>query len=154
MVLRRLTQQGASHVVQDAVIVALLQPTPEVVEQFDDILMVNEDHMVYHGPRTEILDYFEERGFCCPPHVDPAGFFIEVTSGRCHRYSNGKKTQEAISTGFNLHQCEKAEDFQKAKSMANLARSKQKSAGVRSQHPVAAEPPEAHLAARPAAAVG
>ncbi|KAF1777696.1 P-loop containing nucleoside triphosphate hydrolase [Phytophthora cactorum] len=134
-----------------SVIVALLQPTPEVVEQFDDILMVNEGHMVYHGPRTEILDYFQGLGFMCPPRVDPADFLIEVTSGRGHGYSNGKverkdlavssedfnnlfcqssiykKTHEAISKGFNEHQFESPEDFKKAKSVANLARSKEKS---------------------------
>ncbi|KAG6615865.1 ATP-binding Cassette (ABC) Superfamily [Phytophthora cinnamomi] len=134
-----------------SVIVALLQPTPEVVEMFDDILMINEGHMVYHGPRTEILDYFEERGFTCPPRVDPADFLIEVTSGRGHRYSNGRvpkqdlavssedfnnlfcqssiyrKTHEAISKGFNEHQFDSPEDFQKAKSVTNLLRSKQKS---------------------------
>ncbi|ETL41745.1 hypothetical protein L916_07331, partial [Phytophthora nicotianae] len=134
-----------------SVIVALLQPTPEVVEMFDDILMVHEGHMVYHGPRTEILDYFENLGFTCPPRVDPADFLIEVTSGRGHRYANGsvetrnlpvtpeelnhlfcqsdifKKTHEAISKGFNEHQFENAEDFKKAKSVTNLARSKQNS---------------------------
>jgi ABC-type multidrug transport system ATPase subunit/ABC-type multidrug transport system permease subunit len=134
-----------------SVIVALLQPTPEVVEQFDDILMINEGHMLYHGPRTEILEYFEERGFSCPPRVDPADFLIEVTSGRGSQYTNGrvpkkdlavssedfnnlfcqssiyKKTHEAISTGFNEHQFDNPEDFKKAKSVANLARSKQNS---------------------------
>ncbi|KAG3042948.1 hypothetical protein PC121_g22853, partial [Phytophthora cactorum] len=134
-----------------SVIVALLQPTPEVVEMFDDILMIHEGHMVYHGPRTDILDYFENLGFTCPPRVDPADFLIEVTSGRGHRYANGsvetrnlpvtpeelnnlfcqsdiyKKTHEAISKGFNEHQFENAEDFKKAKSVANLARSKQNS---------------------------
>eukprot|EP00644_Phytophthora_capsici_P019218 jgi/Phyca11/537834/estExt2_fgenesh1_pg.C_PHYCAscaffold_2620002 len=123
-----------------SVIVALLQPTPEVVEMFDDIFMVHEGHMVYHGPR-----------FTCPPRVDPADFLIEVTSGRGHRYANGsveterlpvtpeelnnlfcqsnifRKTSEDISKGFNEHQFENAEDFQKAKSVANLARSKQNS---------------------------
>nr|KAE8946188.1 ABC transporter G family member 37 [Phytophthora fragariae] len=132
-------------------VIALLQPTPEVVEMFDDILMINEGHMMYHGPRTEILDYFEEKGFTCPPRVDPADFLIEVTSGRGQRYANGsipvkdlpvssedfnnlfcqsaiyKKTDEAISKGFNEHQFESPEDFKKAKSVANLARSKEKS---------------------------
>ncbi|KAE9228878.1 hypothetical protein PF005_g4119 [Phytophthora fragariae] len=108
-------------------------------------------HMMYHGPRTEILDYFEEKGFTCPPRVDPADFLIEVTSGRGQRYANGsipvkdlpvssedfnnlfcqsaiyKKTDEAISKGFNEHQFESPEDFKKAKSVANLARSKEKS---------------------------
>ena len=132
-------------------IVALLQPTPEVVELFDDILMVNEGHLVYHGPRTEILNYFQERGFTCPPRVDPADFLIEVTSGRGRKYANGlveisklpitadefsnlffqssiyKKTSDALSKGFNENAFENAEDFQKAKAVANLARSKDKS---------------------------
>ncbi|KAF4315253.1 hypothetical protein G195_011224, partial [Phytophthora kernoviae 00238/432] len=131
-----------------SVIVALLQPTPEVVEQFDDILMINEGHMVYHGPRTEILDYFEERGFSCPPRVDPADFLIEVVSGRGQRYANNvveknalplssedfnnlfcqsnifKKTSEDFRKDFNEHQFEKPEDFKNAKSVMNLARSK------------------------------
>ncbi|KAL7691044.1 putative pleiotropic drug resistance protein PDR/CDR [Plasmopara halstedii] len=132
-------------------IIALLQPTPEVVEMFDDIFMVNDGHLVYHGPRTSILDYFETHGFTCPPRVDPADFLIEVTSGRGHMYANGsvpskdlavssedfnhlfcqssiyRKTHEAISKGFNEHQFESPEDFKKAKSVANLARSKEKS---------------------------
>ncbi|KAI9979575.1 hypothetical protein PInf_028962 [Phytophthora infestans] len=98
-----------------SVIVALLQPTPESWSS----------HMVYHGPRTEILDYFQGLGFTCPPRVDPADFLIEVTSGRGHGYSNGnvpnkdwpiyRKTHEAISKGFNEHQFESPEDFKKAK---------------------------------------
>eukprot|EP00644_Phytophthora_capsici_P019217 jgi/Phyca11/537833/estExt2_fgenesh1_pg.C_PHYCAscaffold_2620001 len=134
-----------------SVIVALLQPTPEVVEQFDDILMIHEGHMVYHGPRMDILDYFRERGFTCPPRVDPADFLIEVTSGRGHRYANGsveakdlpvtaedfnnlfcesiiyKKTTDAIAKGFNEHQFESPEDYKKAQSVVNLARSKERS---------------------------
>ncbi|KAG6944491.1 hypothetical protein JG688_00017051, partial [Phytophthora aleatoria] len=134
-----------------SVVVALLQPTPEVVEQFDDILMIHEGYMVYHGPRVDILDYFKDRGFTCPPRVDPADFLIEVTSGRGQRYANGnvevkdlpvsaeefnnlfcqssifKKTLDAISKGFNEHQFESAEDFKKAQSVVNLARSKDRS---------------------------
>ncbi|KAJ0392445.1 hypothetical protein ATCC90586_000008 [Pythium insidiosum] len=129
-------------------VVALLQPTPEVVELFDDILMVNEGHMIYHGPRTEILSYFQERGFTCPARTDPADFLIEVTSGRGRKYANGnvevsklpitpedfnnlfcqssiyRKTHEHLSRGFNEANFEKPEDFQKAKAVANLARSK------------------------------
>ncbi|KAH7488921.1 uncharacterized protein KRP23_2863 [Phytophthora ramorum] len=38
-----------------------------------------------------------------------------------------RKTHEVIGKGFNEHQFENAEDFKKAKSVANLARSKQTS---------------------------
>jgi ABC-type multidrug transport system ATPase subunit/ABC-type multidrug transport system permease subunit len=129
-------------------VVALLQPTPEVVELFDDILMINEGHLIYHGPRTEILSYFQERGFTCPPRTDPADFLIEVTSGRGRKYANGlvevnklavtpeefntlftqsniyRKTHDQLSRGFNEANFEKPEDFKKAKAVANLARSK------------------------------
>ncbi|POM75483.1 ATP-binding cassette (ABC) Superfamily, partial [Phytophthora palmivora] len=134
-----------------SVIVALLQPTPEVVEQFDDILMIHEGHMVYHGSRIDILDYFRECGFTCPLRVDPADFLIEITSGRGQCYANGsvetknlpvtakdfnnlfcessifKKTIDAISKGFNEHQFESPEDYKKAQSVVNLARSKERS---------------------------
>ncbi|KAG7377516.1 hypothetical protein PHYPSEUDO_011522 [Phytophthora pseudosyringae] len=136
-------------------------------------------HGVRHGPRTEILDYFEERGFSCPPRVDPADFLIEETSGRGHRYSNAKvarkdltmisedfnnlfcqssiykKAHEAISPGFNEHQCESPEDSKKAKSMTNLARSKQQfRLGFHPEHAAALESPEAGVDPGHSAAVG
>ncbi|GMF55131.1 unnamed protein product [Phytophthora fragariaefolia] len=134
-----------------SVVMALLQPTPEVVEQFDNILMIHEGHIVYHGPRVDILDYFRERGFSCPPRIDPADFLIEVTSGRGQRYANGcvssnslpvtaeefnnlfcqssiyKKTTDAIAKGFNALQFENPEDYKKAQSVVNLVRSKDRS---------------------------
>ncbi|DAZ97791.1 TPA: hypothetical protein N0F65_009537 [Lagenidium giganteum] len=129
-------------------VVALLQPTPEVVELFDDILMINEGHLLYHGPRTEILSYFQERGFTCPERTDPADFLIEVTSGRGRKYANGnvdisklpitpeefnnlfcqssiyQKTHDELSRGFNENAFASPEDFKKAKSVTSLARQK------------------------------
>ncbi|KAF0693770.1 Aste57867_15269 [Aphanomyces stellatus] len=67
-------------------IVALLQPPPEVVELFDDILMLSEGHLVYHGPRQSTLPYFQTLGFSCPPRTDPSDFLIEVVSGRGAKY--------------------------------------------------------------------
>ncbi|RHY25374.1 hypothetical protein DYB32_008360 [Aphanomyces invadans] len=63
-------------------IVALLQPPPEVVELFDDIMMLSAGHLVYHGPRKFTLPYFQSLGFTCPPRTDPSDFLIEVVSGR------------------------------------------------------------------------
>ncbi|RHY80807.1 hypothetical protein DYB26_000602 [Aphanomyces astaci] len=67
-------------------IVALLQPPPEVVELFDDIMMLSEGHLVYHGPRKFTLPYFQGLGFTCPPRTDPSDFLIEVVSGRGAKY--------------------------------------------------------------------
>lgn len=36
--------------------------------------------MVYHGPREEVLDFFESQGFGCPKETGLADFMQEVTS--------------------------------------------------------------------------
>ncbi|KAH9152934.1 hypothetical protein AeRB84_004737, partial [Aphanomyces euteiches] len=135
-----------------SVVIALLQPTPEVVEMFDDILMLNEGYMVYHGPRTSILPYFENLGFYCPMRVDPADFLIEVTSGRGKKYlaaedrhrqipiyahefnkifvesELNKATLAELSAGFTVPgHLQTPEDFEKMKSVTAIARTKETS---------------------------
>ncbi|EQC31392.1 hypothetical protein SDRG_10993 [Saprolegnia diclina VS20] len=69
-------------------IVALLQPPPEVVELFDDILLLADGHLVYHGPRTSTLPYFQTLGFVCPTRTDPSDFLLEVVAGSGAKYFN------------------------------------------------------------------
>lgn len=52
------------------VIVALLQPTPEVYNQFDDVLLMREGAVVYHGPREALPGYLSGLGFTPPRDVD------------------------------------------------------------------------------------
>jgi ABC-type multidrug transport system permease subunit len=54
------------------VVIALLQPTPEVYDLFDDVILMREGHVVYHGPRTALLGYFRGLGFHPPPPVSHA----------------------------------------------------------------------------------
>jgi ABC-type multidrug transport system ATPase subunit len=47
--------QAASFLVknyQRTIIISLLQPPPEVLDLFDDILLLNDGYVIYHGPRT------------------------------------------------------------------------------------------------------
>ncbi|PPD85002.1 hypothetical protein GOBAR_DD18074 [Gossypium barbadense] len=48
-------------------LVSLLQPAPETFDLFDDIILMAEGKILYHGPRDHILDLFENCGFRCPP---------------------------------------------------------------------------------------
>ncbi|KAF0689109.1 Aste57867_19381 [Aphanomyces stellatus] len=117
------------------VIIALLQPTPEVVEKFDDILMLNEGYMVYHGPRTSILPYFENLGFYCPLRVDPADFLIEVTRKIpifAHEFNKAfvesemhRAVKADLYAGFNIpSHPQSKDDFDKMKSVTSIARTK------------------------------
>ena len=67
-----------THLLDATVLMALLQPAPETFELFDDILLLSEGHVVYHGPRETILDFFESMGFKCPERKGIADFLQEV----------------------------------------------------------------------------
>uniref|UniRef100_A0A0E0EC82 ABC transporter domain-containing protein n=1 Tax=Oryza meridionalis TaxID=40149 RepID=A0A0E0EC82_9ORYZ len=57
-----------------------LKPPPETYALFDDIVLIAEGYIVYHGPRENILEFFESAGFRCPERKGVADFLQEVTS--------------------------------------------------------------------------
>ena len=72
--------QQLAHITDATIIVSLLQPAPEAFDMFDDIILMAEGKIVYHGPRSRILEFFEECGFRCPERKGVADFLQEVTS--------------------------------------------------------------------------
>ena len=44
-------------------VVSLLQPPPETLELFDDILLVDQGRIMYHGPTVDVIGYFDSLGF-------------------------------------------------------------------------------------------
>ncbi|CAI5487608.1 unnamed protein product [Closterium sp. Naga37s-1] len=69
-----------SHLHRATTLVALLQPAPETYELFDDVLLLAEGHVVFHGARTDVLPFFNSLGFQCPPRKAEADFLQEVLS--------------------------------------------------------------------------
>lgn len=67
-----------AHVMSSTVLMSLLQPAPETFELFDDIILLSEGQIVYHGPRGHVLEYFESCGFKCPDRKGVADFLQEV----------------------------------------------------------------------------
>ena len=68
------------HISDVTMVVSLLQPTPETFELFDDIILLSEGQIVYHGPRENVLEFFEYTGFKCPSEKGISDFLQEVTS--------------------------------------------------------------------------
>ncbi|PPS12991.1 hypothetical protein GOBAR_AA07632 [Gossypium barbadense] len=58
-------------------LVSLLQPAPETFDLFDDIILMAEGKILYHGPRDHILDFFKNCGFRCPPRKAVVDFLQE-----------------------------------------------------------------------------
>ncbi|AQK57880.1 ABC transporter G family member 45 [Zea mays] len=72
--------QQMAHLMDLTMVISLLQPPPETLELFDDIILLCEGQIVYHGPRENATDLFETMGFKCPDRKNVADFLQEVTS--------------------------------------------------------------------------
>jgi ABC-type multidrug transport system ATPase subunit/ABC-type multidrug transport system permease subunit len=63
-----------------AVVISLLQPSPEVFELFDDVIVLNAGHVLYYGPTIGVDDYFLSLGFHRPKSRDVADFLLDLAT--------------------------------------------------------------------------
>ncbi|BFI27868.1 ATP-binding cassette, subfamily G (WHITE), member 2, PDR [Marchantia polymorpha subsp. ruderalis] len=69
-----------AHYMDYTIVISLLQPAPETYDLFDDILLLSEGQICYHGPRIEATSFFETMGFACPSRKAVPDFLQELTS--------------------------------------------------------------------------
>ena len=81
---------------------ALLQPAPEVYELFDDILLMAEGHVIFHGPKEDVLPFFEGLGFKLPARKGIGDFLQEVTTLLIISPGGIVSIQWASSTGLGF----------------------------------------------------
>ena len=72
--------QQLVHITDYTVLVSLLQPAPETFELFDDLILMSEGKIVYHGPRDNVIEFFEDCGFRCPERKGIADFLQEASA--------------------------------------------------------------------------
>ncbi|PKU84878.1 Pleiotropic drug resistance protein 3 [Dendrobium catenatum] len=72
--------QQLVHIMEATSLISLLQPAPETFNLFDDIILMSEGKIIYHGPRDRVLHFFQDCGFICPKRKGIADFLQEVIS--------------------------------------------------------------------------
>jgi hypothetical protein len=77
--------QQLAKINECTMLISLLQPTPEVFDLFDDLILMAEGKIIYHGPRNEAHNFFEGCGFRCPERKGMADFLQEVLSRKDQR---------------------------------------------------------------------
>ncbi|TMW61700.1 hypothetical protein Poli38472_010763 [Pythium oligandrum] len=89
------TQRSVAKNLRKTVVIALLQPSPEVFALFDDVLILNDGHVMYHGPRETVNEYFRHLGFERPESRDVADYLLDLGTHQQHQYevarSDGSK---------------------------------------------------------------
>ena len=55
-------------------VVSLLQPPPETVALFDEVILLDQGRVLYAGPVNEVIQHFKTLGYQQPERMDPADF--------------------------------------------------------------------------------
>ena len=76
--------QQLVHITDGTALVSLLQPAPETFDPFDDLILMSEGKIMYHGPRDHVLEFFEDCGFRCPERKGVANFIQEVRAWKLY----------------------------------------------------------------------
>ncbi|OQS03893.1 ATP-binding Cassette (ABC) Superfamily [Thraustotheca clavata] len=80
------SQKSMAESLNKTIVIALLQPAPEVFDLFDELLLLNNGYVMYQGPRSMAVEYFESLGFKCPPGRDPADFLLDLGTQEQEQY--------------------------------------------------------------------
>lgn len=65
-----------AHETSRTIIVTIHQPPSEIFHMLDDLLLLADGRVVYHGPAGEAVGYFAALGYPCPMYTNPADFFF------------------------------------------------------------------------------
>ncbi|KAK9161847.1 hypothetical protein Syun_008188 [Stephania yunnanensis] len=123
--------QHLVHITEATAVVSLLQPAPETYDLFDDVILMAEGKIVYHGPCARVLDFFEDCGFKCTERKGTADYLQEVISKKDQKqywyrsdepysyisvdqfskkfksYQIGKELDDELSVPYDKLQCPK-----------------------------------------------
>ncbi|KAG6618940.1 Pleiotropic drug resistance protein ABC Superfamily [Phytophthora cinnamomi] len=80
------TQRSIAHRLHKNIVIALLQPSPEVFALFDDVMILNDGELMYHGPCDRVQGYFDSLGFECPVGRDIADYLLDLGTQEQYRY--------------------------------------------------------------------
>ena len=92
-------------------VVALLQPTPEVFDTFDTLVLLREGATAYHGPREGAAAYFRKLGFAPPAEgsgEDVADWFVNLVATPAKALAKGSSLNLSAMSSANAPTTTKA----------------------------------------------
>jgi len=88
---RRITDTGMG------VMTSLVQPSPELFELFDTVMVMSRRACIYFGPRSQVMSYFESIGYRKPPQKSVSDF-LETISGNPKLFLDPTRTTTLQTT--------------------------------------------------------
>ncbi|KAJ3046553.1 hypothetical protein HK097_000762, partial [Rhizophlyctis rosea] len=60
------------------IILTIHMPRETILEKFDHVALLSQGKMAWFGPSKDALQHFEHMGYKCPPHTNPADFYLDT----------------------------------------------------------------------------
>lgn len=102
------------------------KPRWELFNSFDHCLIIGKPSVdqqvvgerkvvstVYNGPAKSALQYFEELGFKCPIHVNPADYFLEILYGNVERPGDNQFVPDRMTHFWQVKENESGKPWTK-----------------------------------------
>ena len=71
---------AATRITKSIKIVSLLQPPPETVGNFDELIVLSEGKIIYFGPVEDVVDHFNRLGYVIPDRMDVADWLQVIST--------------------------------------------------------------------------
>ncbi|XP_067640277.1 protein white [Eurosta solidaginis] len=117
-VLKKLSQKGKT------VILTIHQPSSELFELFDKLLLMAEGRVAFLGTPGEAVDFFSYIGAQCPHNYNPADFYVQVLAVVPGREVESRERIAKICDNFAVGKIsrEMEQNFQKLANSNGLSR--------------------------------
>jgi hypothetical protein len=96
--------RDVSHQHNRTIVATIHQPSSEIFHLFDDLCLLDQGKVIYHGPASECMTYFKQHlGFSIPDFTNPADYiFMQIL--------NAKGKAEEIGAGNGVPAVTDAEE--------------------------------------------
>lgn len=76
----KLVVENMRSIAREGVVVvsSIHQPSSEVFEMFDDVLLLDQGQLIYSGQVSKCVEPFQALGHECPEHYNPADFMMDT----------------------------------------------------------------------------
>mmetsp|Transcript_18426 Transcript_18426/g.27360 ORF Transcript_18426/g.27360 Transcript_18426/m.27360 type:complete len:1393 (-) Transcript_18426:1399-5577(-) len=70
-------------------IMSLLQPPPETFACFDEVILLHDGQVIYSGPVSDVIGYFQNLGYVLPTRMDPSDWLQLLPTSEGAKFYKG-----------------------------------------------------------------
>ena len=108
------------------VVCTIHQPSSEVFEMFDRILLMADGRTAFLGPASDALYFFSSKGLPCPPNYNPADYYIHTLATIPGQEAESKKKSKEICDAYDSSEAgQQIQEIVKANRSLNSAESQE-----------------------------